>query len=228
MGTWLEDQDDLTCYHSWNICCDAIAKMVFHIGGACTFLPTILSLTLVKLLFILLATGLCLSTLHNTLSSVFCCLLESCMSITGRSWHVLCVSIVNFGMMSFKALTLNTEWAMSYLVFEVSSYWTPIPGNDRKDPPDSWLCFIWKLNERRKMEGHPLERLWGKTDMAYYLKRRHKLHQCERPTWAWHHNKCFKNGNKSSHLDPPIMSPWNIPCQGHYKLNVRKADYKVL
>ena len=25
--------------------------------------------------------------------------------------------------------------------------------------------------------------------------------------WAWHHNTCFKNGNKSSHLDAPIMSP---------------------
>ena len=37
MGTWLEDQDDLTCYHSWNLCCGVMPRMVFHIGGACAF-----------------------------------------------------------------------------------------------------------------------------------------------------------------------------------------------
>ena len=115
----------------------------------------------------------------------------------------------------------NTEWAMSYLVFEVSPHWTPIPGNDGKNPPDSWLCFIWMLNERRKIEGQ-----WCGGLLS---ERRHKHHQCERLSWAWHHNKYFKNGNKSSHLDPPTMSPWRyIPCQGHSKVNVRKVDYKVL
>ena len=74
--------EGLTFYHCCSICCHVMLNVVFYIGGACTIPSSILSLTLIKLLFIWVATGLCLPTLNNVLSSVFFCLVKSWSVIT--------------------------------------------------------------------------------------------------------------------------------------------------
>ena len=66
--TWLKDWNELTFCQCCNIYCDGMPKVVLHIGGASTIfwgMKLISSLILVKLLFIWVATALCLMSAHT-------------------------------------------------------------------------------------------------------------------------------------------------------------------
>ena len=65
--------------------------------------------------------------------------------------------------------------------------------------------------------------------MTSYLKRQYKLHHCERQAQASHHRRGCNNGKMSTPLSI-LQSCLNEPIHTprHFKLNVRKADYKIL
>jgi len=69
----------------------------------------------------------------------------------------------------------NTEWMMGDCSLDVSSHWTPMSSNDRKDSPHSGLSFTWILNEGWGTDSlltftpSTLERLSGHTGCDEWL-----------------------------------------------------------